>query len=328
MRLQGYISAFLLLLAFPLKAQIAAAALPDSVAIPHWLIINYDNDAHFKTDWYYTQGIRAEYYAPVFRRKIFNALLLKLPGSQSNTAVLLVNDAFTPKHIEAAGVQKGDRPFAGYFYTGFLRKSYRPETGLLLTSELNLGFLGPWSGAEPAQTSLHALLGDPVPHGWKNQIAHDVVLNYNLKLEKRLLEKKDRAGLYVSAATRTGTLYDDLAAGLTVCLGATEAFRSNSYVPAKMVAKTHQKLQAYLFLTAEEKLVGYNATLQGGVLNRKNCAYTLSGKELERLVAKGGAGFGVTRQKFMLEYAFYRTAPEFKQGLWHNYTRLKGGIRF
>ncbi|WP_378018477.1 lipid A-modifier LpxR family protein [Adhaeribacter terreus] len=318
-------------LAFPvcsLSAQELKATTPDSVNVSHWLIISYDNDAHFKTDYYYTQGIRAEYIAPLFERRFFRKLLLKLPGTRQRTVLVLVNDAFTPQEIEPAEIQRGDRPFAGYFYAGLIQRSYKPEKDLLFTSELDLGVMGPWSGAEPFQTKLHTWLGDPLPHGWKNQIAHDMVLNYNLKLEKRLLEKKDLAGLYFTSRARAGTLYNDLNGGFVLCLGATDAFRSNNYAPAKMVGKTYQKLKPYAFLSAEEKLVLYNATLQGGVLNEKRCAYTLPAKDVERLVGKGGVGIGVTWRKFMLEYALYRTTPEFDTGLWHNYSQLKSGLRF
>ena len=323
-----FILVWAVLPAFSLHAQDIQTSPEDSVNTTHWLLVSYDNDAHFKTDYYYTQGIRAEYIAPVFERNLFTRLLLKLPDSQQRTGLVLVNDAFTPQKLEPTEIQRGDRPFAGYFYAGLSQRSHKPQTDLLLVSELDLGVIGPWSGAEPFQTKLHTWLGDPLPHGWKNQIALDLVLNYNLKLEKRLLEKQNLAGLYFTAQARAGTLYDDLSGGLVFCIGAADAFRSNSYAPAKMVGKMHQKLRPYAFVSAEEKLVLYNATLQGGLLNEKRCAYTLPAKAVERIVGQGGVGTGLTWRRFMLEYALYRTTPEFEGGLWHNYSRLKGGLRF
>lgn len=217
-----------------LKAQALASPFADSVSVPRWLFVSYDNDAHFKTDFYYTQGIRAEYYSNLLQDKGITKILLKWPGSRSRSGIILVNDAFTPVQIESAEIQQGDHPFAGYFYAGLIQRSVQVEKGLLFTSEIDLGVMGPWSGAKAAQTQLHNWLGDPIPHGWKNQIAHDVVLNYNLRLEKRLLEKKNLAGLYGISGLRAGTLYNDLSAGFTLCLGNTEAFRNNVYVPEKL----------------------------------------------------------------------------------------------
>ena len=311
-----------------IRAQDQTTPVSDSVQVKRWVFVSYDNDAHFKSDYYYTQGVRAAYYSEMLQNKGITKILLNWPGSQSRTGFIIVNDAFTPIEIEPTEIQYGDRPFAGYVYLGIIRRAVKPEQGLLFTSEFDVGVMGPWSGAKPVQTRLHTWLQNAIPHGWKNQIAHDVVLNYNLQLEKRLLEKKNIAGLYAVSGLRAGTLYSDLSGGFTVCLGSTEAFRNNAYVPNQISRNAYRKLQVYFQASAIGKLVGYNATMQGGIFNEKNCVYTLEAPDIDRLVGRGGVGVGVTYRGTMLEYDLFRETPEFNGGKWHNFSRIRGGIRF
>ena len=78
------------------------------------------------------------------------------------------------------------------------------------------------------------------------------------------------------------------------------------------------KFKLYGVFKLNSKLVGYNATLQGGLFNTKS-VLTVSENRINRLVIEGLAGVVVAYKRVSLEYSKTLLTPEFDGGLFHGW---------
>ncbi|WP_262922996.1 lipid A deacylase LpxR family protein [Hymenobacter cellulosilyticus] len=176
---------FVALLFLPLSA---AAQTADSLSTDRLVFYTFANDAFFRTDYYFTQGMTLNLVLPVFSKSPVNKILLPGPaGSVHHYGVKLHYDGFTPLRIQDDTIRRGDRPYASYIYATLYHTATSSSAKRRLTSGLNLGFIGPAAGAKAFQTKVHELLDAPTPRGWDYQIRTDVVLGYEALLEQQLL---------------------------------------------------------------------------------------------------------------------------------------------
>ena len=84
---------------------------------------------------------------------------------------------FTPVDKRLEDPDPRDRPYAGILYgtIGLDRRTWRT----LDRFELQLGVIGPASGARDTQSFVHRIIGDPVPQGWGRQLHNEPVFNLN-----------------------------------------------------------------------------------------------------------------------------------------------------
>src|ERR1700751_4223720 len=108
-----------------------------------FLSTNYDNDFFTATDRYYTQGIKFELILPALRKLPLMFLLPKLSHSTVQYGLNAVQDCFTPASIQRDIFIQGDRPYAATMYLGHFAVSNNEEKKQRLTSEIDLGIIGP-----------------------------------------------------------------------------------------------------------------------------------------------------------------------------------------
>ena len=111
-----------------------------------------------------------------------------------------------------------------------------------------------------------AQTGNTIPKGWYNQIKNDAVINYELTYEKQLLRFHDFFTIQSSATIRLGTLFTNASLGFNATLGLINS-------PFTSI-KGKNKFQLYLYAQPLVNAIGYDATLQGGLFNRKKCLYS------------------------------------------------------
>lgn len=282
---------------------------------------NYENDFFSSTDRYYTQGVYLELIFPAFKKLLLAKILIPLTSHSGKIlnyyGLSLERQGFTPRSIRHEGIYYGERPYAGVAYVTHSLVSINTEKTIRLTTRINLGFMGPNLRGAQEQKGIHYALGNIQPLGWENQIENDYVLNYDLFIEKGLLIKKHLEITGIMEA-RAGTLYDDIGVGQMIRIGWMQPYFNNLGTTRN---KSVRKFQFYFYAKGKIKAVGYNATMQGGVINH-NSIYTIPASDIERHVKTVYFGIVIAYKRFSIEHYRAFISPEFKNGLSHGWGRI------
>ena len=283
--------------------------------------LHYDNDFFTATDEYYTQGYTLEVVHPALQKNPLTRLLLKLQGNQARYGLAFEHFGFTPTTIRSDAILVGDRPFAG----GILLKTFTISTDTVrrvrVSSVLSTGMVGPVALGSPIQTALHRLLHGVEPHGWQHQIRNDVILNYSLTYEKQLYAYRQALLVSASAQVQIGTFVDRLQTGVVVMAG---QFNSPfGTTPTRQCLP----MQLYVYAQPLVSVVAYDATLQGGLLNRSS-PYVIPADRLARTTYQANVGAVVGYKNLYLEYYQSVLGPEFDPGLSHRWGGVKMGVSF
>jgi hypothetical protein len=275
------------------------------------LRFDYANDYFTGTDRYYTQGVGLQYFFPALKRDPGAFLILRLPGEDYDAGLVLRNSGFTPSRLTSDAPLPGDRPFAATLTAGHVVVSRDRERGLTLTAELQGGVIGQAAGGKWQQVGIHRATGNTIPRGWDNQIRNDLVLDYFLRLEKTVARARNAEfGIYGDATV--GTLYDNASLGVSGRVGSIDE---------------SAKRRVYLFGRAENSLVAYDATLQGGMLNHGS-PYVLTSPQVRRDVMRADVGFAVDWGRWAVNVARTYQSREFIGGLSHEWVEISVIRRF
>ncbi len=310
---------FALLLARPGRAQTRPDTLhptsPDRL-----LRYTYANDFLFRTDYYFTQGMTLTLVQPRLARLPTQRLLFRGPtGSTQHHGIMLRYDGFTPLRIKDPFIRVGDRPYASYFYASFFRVSSQRRQRL--TTALEVGFIGPGTFAKEFQQAIHRATNNPEPRGWDYQIRTDAVLGYRVAYERQLLAVSRFVELLGTAEASVGTLYTYAGAGAQLRLGLLQPYFSSLGVAGASSRAGQAQWQLYGYSSLQGRLVGYDATLQGGVFNQTN-PYELAASAVARTVARNTTGLVLAHKGFSLEANSTWVSPEFDGARTHRWGQL------
>jgi hypothetical protein len=286
-----------------------------------FLRLYYDNDFFAATDEYYTQGSSLELVLPVIQKFPTSKILLTLPASDKKYGISIEHIGYTSTSIHNPDIAYGDRPFAAYAFLKSFVIATDPVHHRRLSSALSAGILGPYALGENVQRSIHRWLGDKEPLGWRNQIQTDVILNYEASYEKSIYASRNLFEISGGAAIRAGTLNDKATAMITFMVG---KLNPEYLAPTGKESLTKRNLVLYLYSQPQCHLVGYDATLQGGLFT--NSAYTLSSSDLSRLTFQNNFGVVFSVKKIYLEYFQSVLTKEFESGRFHSWGGLRIGL--
>ena len=277
---------------------------------------HYDNDYFTKSDEYYTQGITLEYVDPGIKKFILSKLLIKPSQKEIIYGISLDHYVYTPTSIASDVILYNDRPFCG----NLSLKTFLIATGnkQRIAVALSTGIIGPAAGGKEMQTGIHRWLKNPLPHGWQYQVKNDVILNYQVKYEQQLIKYGTAFLLSGMANVQTGTHDDKLGIGFSFMAGHFNSPYSNT---------KNKKINYYLYAQPQVSLVGYDATLQGGLLNHSS-PYTISAKNISRVTFQGDYGLVFESGKLYLEYCQSVLTKEFSSGKLHRWGGVRIGIFF
>lgn len=280
-----------------------------------YLRLQYENDVFRKTDQYYTQGVYAEVLLPALRGNPVNYILVRPSGWRMQYGLAVELNAYTPTSIVADTILTGDHPYAG----AMMLRSFSIATDTVrrqrISTTLTLGVIGPAAGGEAIQKGIHSATGDAQPRGWQYQVANDVIVNYRLQYEKNLLQVGGYLSLDGVATVDAGTLLTQGGVGLTLMAG----YFSSAYSDAS------QDFQAYVYVHPQGRVVGYEATLQGGLFN-SNSAYTIPAGDVERLVLQNRYGMVLRYRNVYLEGFVTNITRRFSTGAPHAWAGVQLGV--
>lgn len=293
-----------------------------------FLKVSFDNDILDYTDRFYTNGLRVDLILPLFQANPLGKIMLPYWGAATNYyGITLCQNMYTPSTTKTGGILYGDRPYAAYLYLGSFKISNDTLRQIRQTSEIWVGIIGPSSYGEWVQRSFHnSVPTNNEPLGWEYQIQNDLVLNYNLSLEKGIFSRRN-SDLSVTASGSIGTLYTNIGGGFRFRAGWLNPWFINLGVARKdrLKASGLRRSQMYFFIKGSGKVVGYDATLQGGVFNRSS-VYTLPAGEITRLVFQTSAGLTFSYGGIRLDLEQFMLSPEFHEGWWHKWIHI--GVTF
>jgi hypothetical protein len=146
-----------------------------------------ENDSFSGTDRYYTNGLKigagvSEQALPGPIRERYRRLLRAVgparpgetePERQLHFGLFIGQNMYTPRDIRIRAPQPFDRPWAGWSYLGLVGQRLSGPSDTLDTLEIDLGVVGPASGAKAVQTWWHDVVGAPQPEGWANQLPNE-----------------------------------------------------------------------------------------------------------------------------------------------------------
>ena len=310
-----------------LSGSSARAAVADSTAVRRPIGLSPEravayslaNDAPFRTDYYFTQGMSLALVLPWFGRLPTRRLLLGtgLPEAQNQYGVRVRYDGFTPLRIQDPFIRLGDRPYASYIYATLFHS--RTSNAARRTAGLQLGVIGPAAGAKGFQTAIHRWIDAPTPRGWDFQVRNDVVLGYEIGEERQLLTVgQGLVEVIGTARAALSTLRTVAGGGLVVRAGWSDPYFSTvlGVSPRGARAAGRRAVQVYTEGRAEAQAIGYDATMQGGLLHRTS-PYTLPASAVRRVVGQATGALVLAAGGISTRLAATWVTPEIRAGRSH-----------
>jgi len=282
--------------------------------------INYENDFFAAFDRDYTQGILIEKVNPGLSRFPLMKILWHPASSETKFGMAIEHNAYTPNLIDQYGIQYGDRPFAGVllFKTFLIADNY--DRRRRISVSLSVGVVGQAAGGEQMQRTIHHWINYIQPQGWHNQIQNDLVLNYQVNGEKEIYQYKNNFLISLYGSARVGTLSDKISTGFTSSLGNLKSSFSRQDI-------VNRHFQWYVYFQVTGNAIVYDATLQGGLLNRSS-VYTIDASDVSRLTLQDKFGFVLLFRSLYLEYYRTGSTEEFKTSIYHRTGGLQIGFGF
>lgn len=286
--------------------------IPDSTFVR----ISYDNDLFQAQDIYYTQGVCLEIVNPVFHRNPLNKIFVSSSKSSSKkSGIRIETAAFTPTSITSDSILYNDRPYAAIMALNMYQMSYFNSHSMKLSSDLQIGVIGPLAIGKEIQTGIHTLTNNSIPRGWNHQIQNDLILNYSSRLEKQLISYSTLFSLNGMGQLNLGTYQTNISLGLDLSFGR----KNNVY------RNIQHNFQYYIYGQSRLKAIGYDASLMGGLFNRSS-TYTIPYPSMNKLVAEQHIGFVIQFRHVYFGADFGFITREFAGGNSHAWGGLRLGV--
>lgn len=287
---------------------------------------NINNDSYFRfnveddyfdgTDDYYTGGLHAELAGPWARYFPLSKILFHPRHSKIRYGLGIEDDLYTPVNIAASNIQWGDRPYAACLFLKTFAVAIDSGKKQRVSTILSTGVIGPAAGAMDLQTTIHRALPDNIiPRGWGNQVHNDVILNYQVDYEKQLQSLGRLFSLDADGMARAGTLSDKIGAGITAMAGYFDS-------PFGNVAVKKRNLRFYVYEHPEIDVIGYDATLEGGVFDHSSL-YTIAPGKVRRFTFLNRYGLVCVFGRFYIECAHTFLSNEINNGATHAWGSLQ-----
>jgi hypothetical protein len=297
--------------------EITLSGVERDISAPSSWRLAYDNDFFTATDRYFTQGIMLEVTTPRLSQLPILRWLPRPRGSSVLRHTIAYEDyGYTASDLKAVEILKNDHPYVG---TKQLRLQVIASDSLRrqrITSSLNVGIIGQGAGGAAIQTFIHRRTGNTIPRGWVNQVRNDVILNFDTGIEREIYRAGGGLLLMASGVARAGTFNTGVTAGPTLMLGRVSTPFSVSPV---------RRRSLYLYVKPQVNLVGYDASLQGGVFNRSS-PYTISSSALSRVVYRQQVGLVYRSGSRYIEYHQSSASAEFRGARAHRSGGFQIGV--
>ncbi len=270
-----------------------------------YIRFSLDNDYFSARDQQYTEGVNLEVCSPALKKNPLTWLLINPHFGHTRYGLGIEQAGYTPDNLHVED-QNQDRPYSGtLFLKTFLLATDTVKKQRWATT-LSTGVIGEIAQAGEIQDEAHKLLHNVIPPGWEYQVANDVIVNYQVDYEKQILAYLNFVSLDGDISARAGTLSDKAGIGVTALVGYFES-------PFSQIYRKTGKFHLYMYDRPELDVIGYDATLEGGVFNHTS-PYTIPPSGVTRLVFINRVGWVASFKKVTLEYFQCYTSRELSTG--------------
>jgi hypothetical protein len=300
--------------------------LRDSATSPA-MYVRVDNDAFADRDWGYTSGLKVGRISPTVdgfqdprltpRLRALNRRLAWLQPrgfDEYNVSLSIGQEMFTPQNWELSEVDPLDRPYAGVLAAGITYNGRNAQT--MRSTTLNVGLVGPSSGAGQWQELLHEINGSREFRGWEHQINDEPVF--------RVLHQRARKWDLVDAARMSDAIvhYGGSIGNLTTFANAGVELRFGRALPDNFgsapalpglentaptrMAEFEQRPSMHGYVALDARYVLRDITLDGNTF-RDSASIAR-----EDIVVDFGIGFALYWQGWKVTFARYLRTKEFE----------------
>ena len=339
-----FVVAFALELTLMSVPEVTNAQSLDALDLCDVATVQVDNDEMGGTDRHYTAGIRVACVTspPWFVRDLIESEPSPSAINHNRMTYAIGQSIFTPDNLARSEPIGDDQPYAGWLYLGFglesdvIHKSDRLR--YLDTFELQLGVIGPLSGAEQVQRIGHDLTGATDPKGWGNQLDNEPGLN--------LFYSRQWTGAQefsITSAVGIPDLFFDLTPQLGFALGNVHifsagglSFRLGSFLPDDQGPPStrpslsgsgyfprHDGVSAYVFGGLEGRVVGRNLFLDGNTFDDDGPSVSKN-----RFVAEARLGMALTLDDVRIAYTQVFRGSEFEGQPRNSFGAVSLSVRF
>lgn len=288
--------------------------------------LDWDNDMWVQTDYYYTQGAKFNLINPGLRKNSINHMLFSLNEADNYFGLSLIQEIFTPKDVHDSLINVVDRPYAGTLFIRSFIISNHPNKQMRLTSQMDIGIMGPMAGAEMAQRYIHEWLDLGVPAGWDFQIDTRPYLNYNVLFDKGIFEIPGRLEFIGTSRLRIGNIHDDIQVGALMRFGLLNNYFKGGRL-SNLKYDENKYFQLYLFGGASTTGVAYNATLMGGIVPPES-SHQFSLKQIKHVVGEYYGGLYVSYKNIGACMQTTFKSSEFEGAVSHAWGTVSLNLRF
>ncbi len=166
------------------------------VAYAGQLIFQLENDVTFGEDGNYSNGMIFGWESNTIRHNPPQTINMKnwqqvlmFPQKKAHQAwgLKVSQRMWTPEEIKISKPQPYDRPYAGFLEIEQHLALYSDD--IAQKAWLGIGIIGPASGTEQLQGSIHKLLGASTPQGWQYQIENKGTVQLAYEIDYLLLRQ-------------------------------------------------------------------------------------------------------------------------------------------
>lgn len=225
------------------------------------------------TDRHYTHGTELTYVSDTYQPDWFLTAASWLPFFEPNAETRFVaslgQQIYTPSNTETKALVVDDRPYAGWLYASFgLLNDHRDSGRYVDKLELTVGLVGPQSGAESVQRTVHKWIGSDIPKGWDNQLHNETTVDLQYQRMWMLPIIDNNVDVVPDIGITLGTSRRAVQTGATLRIGSgissdfgPPLIRPNA--AGGQYFKPNQTFYWYLFAGAHGQYVEHNIFLDG-----------------------------------------------------------------
>lgn len=252
---------------------LSASAMADGV-----LNLKFSNDffAAQSDDGHYTNGFEANWTFEPQGDHWTRSMADWIPGWAADdvdaASYRFGQQMYTPEDTKRHDLITDDRPYAGYLYGGvsLYRHDLTPQWRVNDAVSLDIGLVGPGSGASTVQKNFHHLVDSDDPKGWHNQLHNEPTVT--LAMQRSWWYRDHLGSLDMeygpSAGFALGNLYDYASAGVGIRLGRRLDNQYTTpgmapYSSSNMMFSRDRHFNWYVFANAQGRFMARNLLLDG-----------------------------------------------------------------